>query len=416
MFICWLVHQFSWVSSPSLKLSPTSERGRYFLLASKTSKRLALKFISSERFHNSESEVPLYTATHAQIRERFCWGEGDLGGEVNHERLHTFALLLIIALILFLLCLPYPVAAQDDADILRVPADYPTIAAAIDAAPIGATIEIAAGEYDESLTITRSLTLRGTGETILRGTSDSPVILIQDTHAVVIEHLTITGGQYGVSVLRSRRVTIQHNVITENRLLGVRVRMASAHILNNIITHTQPPYGRGIHIMNTLDYPESRIIGNTVSYNAMAGIITNMVITVYIADNIVTHNGHRGIAITEMSRALVANNFVEDNGETGIYVTDSSTAIVCGNIVIDSQVLSVEGAVRYGNGITIDFGSTVELRGNTVTGSDNYGISVLSSSLVTLNENILNDNEAGALWVDDTAVTVTDATLPEECG
>jgi parallel beta-helix repeat protein len=368
-----------------------------------------------DNFHNGEVEVPLYTATHLRYQPSFRWGEGDLGGEVKANISLLFSGKLTIALIPFLLCLPSPVAAQED-DVLHVPADYPTIAAAIDAAPVGATIEIAAGEYAESLIITRALTLRGTDDTILRGTDDAPVIAIRDTHAVVIEHLTITGGQYGVSVLRSRRITIQNNVITENRLLGVRVRLASAYILDNTITHTQPPYGRGIHITNTTDYPESRVIGNTISFNALAGVVTNMAGTVYIADNIVTDNGQRGIAITEMSRALVANNLVENNGDTGIYVTDQSVAILCGNIVIDSQFSSIESGGRYGNGITVDFGSRVELRDNTVTGSDNYGISVLSASMVTLNDNTLDENDAGTLWVDDTSEIVSDATLFEECG
>ncbi|MFN8373760.1 MAG: right-handed parallel beta-helix repeat-containing protein [Anaerolineae bacterium] len=309
-----------------------------------------------------------------------------------------------------------PSLAAQDMSLLHVPADYPTIAAAIDAAPNGAVIVIASGEYDESLTITRPLTLRGEASAVLRGVPDAPVITIHDTHAVVIEDLTISGGQYGISVLRSRRVTIQNNLVTDNRLLGIRVRMASASVLRNTITRTQPPYGRGIHITNTTGYPESRVVGNTVTFNALAGIATNMAGSVYIADNLVTDNGQRGIAITEMSRAVVANNIVANNAETGIYVTDQSTAILCGNQVSDSQFAGMDDSSRYGSGITIDFGAQVELRNNIVTSSANYGVSVLSSSFVTVNDNELNDNAAGTLWVDDTSVMVTDATLTNICG
>jgi parallel beta-helix repeat protein len=306
------------------------------------------------------------------------------------------------------------VAAQETLA-LHVPADYPTIAAAIAAAPDNALIEVAAGEYAESLTITRPLTLRGAGETILRGVADAPVIHIRDTHAVTIEGLTISGGQYGVSVLRSRRVTIRDNLITANRLLGVRVRMASAYILDNTISETQAPYGRGVHITNTNGYPESRIIGNIIVGNALAGITTNMASTVYIADNSVTDNAQRGIAITEMSRAVVAHNHVERNGENGIYVTDQSTAIVCENMVMDSHFAAIQDSARYGNGIAIDYGAQAELRGNTVTGSANYGISVLESSWVALNANSFTDNAAGMVWVSARAQITNDATLPEGC-
>ncbi|MCL6642111.1 MAG: hypothetical protein K6T71_02150, partial [Candidatus Bipolaricaulota bacterium] len=47
--------------------------------------------------------------------------------------------------------------------ILRVPQDYPTIQAAADAAPEGATILIGPGTYVEQVTITKSLTFEGSG-------------------------------------------------------------------------------------------------------------------------------------------------------------------------------------------------------------------------------------------------------------
>lgn len=43
---------------------------------------------------------------------------------------------------------------------IRVPGDYPTIREAIDAAPEGARIHVAAGEYSENLVITKRLTLQ----------------------------------------------------------------------------------------------------------------------------------------------------------------------------------------------------------------------------------------------------------------
>jgi hypothetical protein len=77
---------------------------------------------------------------------------------------------------MFFLLLGLLLVAQDPTGspsaqvILRVPQDYPTIQAAVDAAPEGATILIAPGIYVESITITKDLTLEGSGmeKTILQ--------------------------------------------------------------------------------------------------------------------------------------------------------------------------------------------------------------------------------------------------------
>lgn len=87
-----------------------------------------------------------------------------------------------------------PLNMQDQA-VLRVPQDYPTIQAAIDAAPEGATIQITLGTYRENLRITKSLTLEGSAPSLAYfslpsatiepqpdfqdGTGTNPVITLQ---------------------------------------------------------------------------------------------------------------------------------------------------------------------------------------------------------------------------------------------
>ncbi len=335
------------------------------------------------------------------------------GTEVTEIFRYFLYVLCVLAVQILLSAMP--VSAQDRS-VLHVPGDYATIGEALEVAHEGTLIQLAPGEYTESLVIDGPVALRGArgGQTTLIGTPDDPVIYVSNTRSVRIEGLTIRGGQYGVLVFRSHDVTLVSNVITDNRLVGVKVRVGAADIFNNTIAHTQPPYGRGIHITNTTGWPASHIIGNLIMDNAYMGIGTNMAGRVVIADNIVIGNGQRGIAVVEMSDALVANNTVEDNGGNGIYISDRSMVTACNNTVVNS-LPSIEGSGRYGNGITIDFGSEVELYHNTVTGNANHGISVMDASYVTLGDNNVRDNGVDALWLDNTSRTIGRVMADDSC-
>ena len=285
---------------------------------------------------------------------------------------------------------------------IQVPRDHPTIAAAVAAAPDRAVVEIAAGAYRESIVLRHPVTLRpaGDGPVVVHGVDNEPVIQIVDASDVIVEGMRIVGGQYGVVVLRSTGVTIRSNDIIGSRLTGILVRLAAADILGNVISHGRHPYGRGVHVTNTMAWPESRVIGNTIADNALSGITTNMTGMITIHGNLVADNGRRGIAITEMSHARVSDNVVERNVETGIQVVDYSVAVICNNTVVDTLMPDPSSSPRYGNGITIDFYSEVVLAHNLVRNSPQYGIGVLFGSLVELYRNDLIGNVALPVHVD----------------
>jgi len=281
-----------------------------------------------------------------------------------------------------------------DTTIIHVPYDYGTIGEALGSAPDRAIIEITAGDYRESLLIERPVTLRSdsAGEVTLSGPDDMSIIQVVETNDVIIEGLTIVGGEYGIFVTHSQHVTIRENVISSSHLAGVKVRLGAADILNNTIQDADPPYGKGIHITNTTQWPASRIIGNTISGNARSGIVTNMTSMVFIQDNEVRGNGQRGITITEMSNATVRGNVVDGNVESGILVTDRSMADICGNSVMRTEI-PIDGIpAGQGNGIVVDFDSEAMLSNNMVFDNANHGISVLIGSIARLGPNAIQNN------------------------
>ncbi|MDE2856764.1 MAG: right-handed parallel beta-helix repeat-containing protein [Chloroflexota bacterium] len=290
---------------------------------------------------------------------------------------------------------------------LRVPEDYESIAAAIADAPDHAVIEIAAGAYREALVIGRPLTLRALERaqvTLVAPSDDRSVVAIRDTDAVSIEGLTIVGGEYGIFVTNSRAITIQGNTVLGSRLAGIKVRLGAADILNNSVINAQAPYGFGIHVTNTMQWPESRVTGNIVFGNAHGGIYTNMTSMIHINDNIVRQNGEYGIAVTEMSHADVLGNTVAGTTGIGINVLDMSMALVCDNLVIDTLSDIDSQSIRNGTGITVDYHSEAFLSGNTIAGSALNGLSVLYGSYAYLHENQISDSMEQSVYVDESVV------------
>jgi hypothetical protein len=103
--------------------------------------------------------------------------------------------------LLLVLCLLLTGAAQ--ADVLDVPADYPTIQAAIDAANPGDEIVIAAGTYDVAKPhelLPGGLTFRGVGEVVLTGSTDAffDVTAPENLDLFRFENLRFVGNPTGI--------------------------------------------------------------------------------------------------------------------------------------------------------------------------------------------------------------------------
>ena len=96
--------------------------------------------------------------------------------------------------------LAFCLAPQASAQTCDVPSGYATIQSAIDE-PSCSTVDVAAGFYQEPLTITRSLTLVGAGATtVLR---DAPLIAVGSGVNVVLDSLRLENGCQPESLLSS---------------------------------------------------------------------------------------------------------------------------------------------------------------------------------------------------------------------
>lgn len=246
---------------------------------------------------------------------------------------------------------------------LRVPEDYATIQAAVDAALPGSTIQVGPGTFRETVRIAKPLTLLGApdGATRIEGDRSARIVTVEGTHGVTLARLTVVGGELGILVEESQSVRIRDNRVLGADFAGIRLSRASAAIVGNEVREVSGPYGMGIELANTVSRPPSLIRDNVVADCAREGIVLHNAHAL-IEENRVMRNGLHGIAVTEMSMATVRGNVVQDSVEAGIYVVDHSMTEVSGNRISRVRV----GPLGVANGIRAYFYAEVTLGPNVI--------------------------------------------------
>jgi parallel beta-helix repeat protein len=255
--------------------------------------------------------------------------------------------------------------------------NYHSIQAAINDAQPGDQIRIAAGTYQEQLTINKSIKLIGTDHSTIvlaptnlgTPTATNPGAIVHVTGtgtSVQITHLTIQGAAAG----------------TPNLLYGVRVDgNAIADIENdtitNIIDSSSAQFGVAIDVGNTAasdgtsdQVGSAKIANNTITNYQRAGIVIN----------------HAGSVATVTNNTVAGGSASTADSVTGIEVSDGAVADIENNTVTGNTngsngtgvLLASPGAAASsdsdgdGDDDDDDFGGPV-VRNNKISGND-YGI------------------------------------------
>jgi len=218
---------------------------------------------------------------------------------------------------------------------------FTTIQEAVNAVDEGGTVYVTTGIYNESILITKSLSLIGgrplvkvgahPNTAVISGGTSTGTIIIDGADSpikVLIRNLMITRGSYGIAVLHNANVTLT----------------------NNTITH----YGKNGVTFGPVFLPEAGGISGTISKN----IITGIGPTNTLAQN--------GIQVSEDNTAVISGNKISNNiyttegtkWATGILVHQSKGLLISNNTLIDNQI-----------GINLIKTSASTVTGNTVTGN-----------------------------------------------
>ncbi len=262
-----------------------------------------------------------------------------------------------------------------------------SIQTAINSAPAGAVICLAAGTWHENISIRNSLTLRGAGsdKTRIRGVSaetEGAVVIIHGYRSpeVQIERLAVVEGQakrtgypfytliapsQGIGVKGGAKVTILDVVIQKNSY-GVYIATDAAKVTVRGSTFLDNRHGIVVQGSSEVEISGSTIrsgsaigieifsyTGSTPAYAVIQdssvsgydlwGILIHGNAQASIEDSTVSENGGMlgvGIGVSQFAQATIQNSSVLDNKDYGIQVSDEA------HVTIEGCVIA--GNSRYG--------------------------------------------------------------------
>lgn len=285
---------------------------------------------------------------------------------------------------------------------------YRYIQDGIDAVEVNGIVHVQNGVYYETITIDKKIGLFGENKekTIINGNnSDSSFSVCLDAENIKIKNFSITGGGFdgdkgknffhaGIRVIQSNN-TIENNIIENNRLGILGVRVTNISIINNIFVNdgiTFSPYENDGRPMIKPEYFSHNIFGNTVNgfplyyfKNIDNKTISELNVGQIILFNcseltvkdMVINKTDMGLQMAFCSNCIVENMSLSETD--GLWLLKSDNNIIKNNN-FSNNIL---------NGITVDYQSNYNIiRDNYITSNRFVGIIIEWYS----RENLIKNN------------------------
>ncbi|MCK4734171.1 MAG: right-handed parallel beta-helix repeat-containing protein, partial [Methanophagales archaeon] len=235
--------------------------------------------------------------------------------------------------------------------VIRVPEDYPTIEAAVDAARAGNTIIVGDGIYTENVKVNKSLTIKSTSGNpadtiVLAADPDADVFSVTADYVTIsgftvggaVEHTdagiyldnasysyisdnTISNNSFGIYLRDSSNNSIVSNTVSSNNYDGICLYYHNND--NNIRNNTVLNNSDGISLYGS---DSNNILDNNVPN-------CRICLAHFSNNNKLINNNVHGIALASSNNNSIIRNKVSSNVGFGIYLINSSKNYIVENIV-----------------------------------------------------------------------------------
>ena len=291
----------------------------------------------------------------------------------------------IVAVALLVLA-TLPVAAT--ATTIHVPADQPTIQAAIDAAVNGDTVLVADGTYTENIDFKGKAisvkSVNGASTAIINGNKIDYVVKFNTNEGPtsILDGFTVTNGYPGGVSIGGSSPTVQNNTITANTgCTGVGINISGAPLIqNNIISNNVQagcsggPGGGGIEVIGSSI--GAQIIGNTITGNNSGNGV----------------NGG-GIGLWTPGPVLIRGNFISGNTASnggGIGgANDTSGVRIIENVITGNTALATGGGIEIDNTVSLILNNTIAGNDAPGGGSAFFGAFFTATGPMTVSNNLI---------------------------
>ena len=309
----------------------------------------------------------------------------------------------------------------------KVPDEFASIAAAIEASASGDTILVGPGEYVGPLVIPAGVTVRSLGDdeagetgnkraekTIIDSAGKAPAVVVGE--GAILDGLTITGaGKFDRDEFQTHWETRGENLPDERGAVGtgqerpaVEIAGVSAVIRSCIIRDNGHA---GIGVSGAGNH--SQVLDNHVFRNMGGGIGIANGAAPRVAGNRCYENLRGGIGCRK-SYPLIENNECYNNVRAGIGIREGATPLVRGNRCYENRRAGIgvrmEGTSPhllenrcYRNGmagIGCRDGASPVIEKNHLLGNRLAGIGAMSNASPVIIENLIEGNGAAAIGLD----------------
>lgn len=261
---------------------------------------------------------------------------------------------IVVGALLFLASLPVMAATT-----IHVPADQPTIQAAIDASVDGDTILVADGTYKENIDFKgKAITVKsanGATTTAIDGSQIDYVVkfVTSESLSSVLDGFTVTNGYPGGINIAGTSPTVKNNTVTANigcSGIGINIGSGAPLILHNIVSNNVQVGcsggvgGGGIEVIGASN--GAQIIGNTITGNNSG-------------------SGARGggIGLWTPGPVLIQGNFISGNtGSEGGGIggaNDTSGVSIIENVIVGNTSLDTGGGIEIDNTVALVLNNTI---------------------------------------------------------